>query len=284
MSATRFPISAFGDEIADKLSDQLRVLEELDIGYLELRGVWGKNVLHLDDEEAAKIRQVCDRRGIKISCIGSPIGKSPLADPIATELANLDRIMQIADIVGTKRIRVFSFYPDDISTNAHYDQYVPEVIDRLSQLADRAAAHGFELFLENEREIVGDTVARCKALMAGLDKPNLHFIWDPANFVLCDEAHVTDDGWDVLGRYTTYVHVKDARLADGSIQPAGQGDGQIPELLTRLNETGGTVFLALEPHLAIAGHSSGFSGPEGMAHAAEALRGVMRAVGAEEGE
>ena len=37
--------------------------------------------------------------------------------------------------------------------------------------------------------------------------------------------------------------------------------------------------LALEPHLAIAGHSSGFSGPEGMAYAAQKLREVMAATG-----
>ena len=27
------------------------MLRELSVGYLELRGVWGKNVLHLDDDE-----------------------------------------------------------------------------------------------------------------------------------------------------------------------------------------------------------------------------------------
>jgi hypothetical protein len=35
----------------------------------------------------------------------------------------------------------------------------------------------------------------------------------------------------------------------------------------------------LEPHLAIAGHSSGFSGPEGMAYAVNALRRVMAETG-----
>ena len=45
-----FALSAFGDEIADDLSDQLALLRKLKIGYLELRGVWGKNVLALDDD------------------------------------------------------------------------------------------------------------------------------------------------------------------------------------------------------------------------------------------
>ena len=33
----RFTLSAFGDEIADDVDEQLRVLDELDIGFLELR-------------------------------------------------------------------------------------------------------------------------------------------------------------------------------------------------------------------------------------------------------
>ena len=39
---------------------------------------------------------------------------------------------------------------------------------------------------------------------------------------------------------------------------------------------GYTGYLALEPRLAIAGHSSGFSGPDGMAHAVEVLRRLMQ--------
>ena len=282
MISTQFTISAFGDEIADNLFDQLEVLTKLNIHSLDLRGVWGKNVLELDDEEAAKVRKMCDARGVTIRCIGSPIGKSPLAAPIEIELANLARIMQIAKIVGTQRVRVFSFYPDADATDAEIDQALPLVIDRLQALAAAAAPEGIELWLENERGIVGDTVARCTVLMDGVADAGFGFIWDPANFVLVDEAHVTDDGWDALGRYTSYVHVKDARLADGSIQPAGEGDGQIPELLTKLNAAGNPVVLALEPHLAIAGHSSGFSGPEGMAHAAQALRTIMAASGCHE--
>ncbi len=45
MSAT-FRISAFGDEIAPDLDEQLTTLRSLAIGYLDLRGAWGKNVLY----------------------------------------------------------------------------------------------------------------------------------------------------------------------------------------------------------------------------------------------
>lgn len=275
MSEARFIISAFGDEIAAKLHEQLAILSDLKIGYLELRTVWGKNVLDLDDEEAQKVAELCAGAGIAVSAIGSPLGKSPIAEPMTGELRKLDRIMRTAEIVGTQRLRIFSYYPPDISSNAHYDQYVETAAERLAILADHAASAGCQLMLENEKEIVGDTVARCAAILRLAQRPNLTFVWDPANFVQVGESRVTERGLPVLGSQIGYVHIKDAHLADATVCAAGEGDGQVPELLTALRESGYQGFLALEPHLAIAGHSSGFSGSQGMAYAVEALRRVM---------
>lgn len=279
MTEATFTLSAFGDEIAVKLHDQLRVLNELRIPGLELRTVWGKNVLELDDEEARKVAELCASMGVRVNAIGSPIGKSPINGAMEEEFRKLDRILRTGEIVGTRRIRVFSYYPPDTSTNAHYDQYVEPAVEQLTQLAERAAAYGYQLMLENEKEIVGDTVARCTRIMQLLNHSNVCFVWDPANFVQVGEERVTERGWPLLGQYVGYVHIKDARLSDGSVCAAGEGDGQVPELLTRLREAGYQGVLALEPHLAIAGHSSGFSGPEGMAYAAQALRRVMAQVG-----
>ena len=64
---------------------------------------------------------------------------------------------------------------------------------------------------------------------------------------------------------------------------AGDGDGQLLELLTRLKASGYAGLLSLEPHLLEARHSSGFSGADGMAAAVNALRGLMAAAGIEEG-
>ena len=94
--------------------------------YLEPRTAWGKNVLHLDDGKVARVRQTCANHGIGVSCIGSPVGRSPIVDPIEREISNLARIFQIAEAVGTRRVRVFSFYPPDTGGNACYDEYVEE--------------------------------------------------------------------------------------------------------------------------------------------------------------
>ncbi len=283
MSKATFTLSAFGDEIAVDLDEQLQLLNELKIGYLELRSAWGKNVLHMDDDDVTRVRQVCAGHGVAVGCIGSPIGKSPIQDPIEKELSNLARICQIGEALDCRRIRMFSFYPPDTSSNARYDEYVEDATARLIQLTELAEREGFTLLLENEKGIVGDTLARCHALVSAVDSPHLRFLWDPANFVQVGEAQVTERGWPLLGDYVGYVHIKDAHLSDGSICAAGEGDGQVKELLIRLKDSGYQGFLALEPHLALAGHSSGFSGVSGMTYAVDALRRLMAEVGCEEG-
>ena len=277
MHEASFTISAFGDEIAADLEEQLRVLSDLRIDHLELRTAWGKNVLRLDDGEVRRVREACAAWGISVSSIGSPIGKSPITDPLTLEIGNLNRIFEIGEALGTRRVRVFSFYPPDTSINERHDQWVEESMARLGKLAEMAARRDFVLLLENEKAIVGDTIRRCHAIVRAIDSPHLRFLWDPANFVQVGEGEPTERGWPLLGPYVAYVHIKDALLADGSVRAAGEGDGQIPELLDRLRHTGHRGFLSLEPHLAVAGHSGGFSGPAGMAYAASKLRSLLAA-------
>jgi sugar phosphate isomerase/epimerase len=278
-SSASFAVSAFGDEIADDLREQLQVLRNLRIGYLELRGVWGKNVLYLDDDEVAKVGRICAEHEVTVSCIGSPVGKSPITEPIEHELSNLSRIFRIATALDTRRVRIFSFYPPDTHTNVHYDQHLAEATSRLARLTAMAQQEGFYLLLENEKEIVGDTIERCHTLVSTIDSPHLRFLWDPANFVQVGEVEPTRRGWPSLGPYVAHVHIKDALLADGSVRAAGEGDGQVGELLIRLQAKGYQGFLALEPHLVIAGSSSGFSGIEGLTRAVIALRRLMAAQG-----
>ena len=273
-----FTLSAFSDEIVIDFESQLQCLRDLNVGWLDLRAAWGINVLNLEDEQAAQVRQLCERYGIRVASIGSPVGKSPIADPIERELANLERIFRIAERVGTHMIRVFSFYPPRGTSEAGYNAYVEESIARLHRMAALAQRDGFRLVLENEKGIVGDTVAHCHALMAALGD-EVGFAWDTANFVQVGEARLTERGWPLLGQQIEHVHVKDAFLADGKVCVAGAGEGQVRELLAALRDRGYRGFLALEPHLTIAGHSSGFSGPDGMAQAVQALRALMAEVG-----
>ncbi len=279
MTEASFILSAFGDEISADLSEQLATLNTLHVRYLDLRGAWGKNVLHMDDSDLAQVAALCTSQAIKIGCLGSPIGKSPITEPAAYELSNLQRMFKVGDVVGCRNIRIFSFYPPDTSTNDHYDQFVGESIGRLQALSELAAKEGFTLLLENEKGIVTDTLARSETVIKAVDNASLRFLWDSANFIQVGEARVVERGWPLLKDFIGAVHIKDAVLADGHVVAAGEGDGQLPLLLSLLKEEGFQGFLTLEPHLKVAGHSTGFTGPELMAYAVKALRQVMADTG-----
>ncbi|MDD4745335.1 MAG: sugar phosphate isomerase/epimerase, partial [Eubacteriales bacterium] len=75
-----FRISCFADEIAPDLNEQAAVMRRNDIRYAELRSVWNKNVLDLDDDELDRVKRVFSEHGIQVSSIGSPIGKVPVSD------------------------------------------------------------------------------------------------------------------------------------------------------------------------------------------------------------
>jgi sugar phosphate isomerase/epimerase len=282
MTDAIFTLSAFGDEIDNDLTMQLQTLRGLHVGGLELRGAWGVNVLKLSDEQVSAVRKLCDEYGVKVSCLGSPIGKTPILDSIEREETNLKRLFEIGRAVGTRRIRIFSFYPPDTSTNAGYDAYVDQSAARLARLTALAAKEDFLLLLENEKDIVTDTPERCHAVLEKVNSPCLRFAWDPANFVQVGVAGPMTRGWEMLKLYIAYIHVKDAVLTDGAVRPAGEGDGQVKELLIGLMDMGYRGVLALEPHLQIAGHSGGFSGAEGMKIAAAALRKLMAETGCQE--
>jgi sugar phosphate isomerase/epimerase len=242
--------------------------------------VWGKNVLYLTDDEVRQVARACADNGVAVSAIGSPVGKSPITQPLAQELANLERIFAIADMLGTRMVRVFSFYPPEAPEPVWSDDaLVEESAARLAVMTAAATAAGIQLVLENEHGIVGDTVARCQRLLSAVQSPNLGFAWDPANFVHVGEAAAVTDGWAGLGPRTRHVHVKDYRMATDEVLPAGEGDGQIDILLSRLAQADYSGFLALEPHLVVAGRNSGFSGADGMTRAVSALRALLKILG-----
>jgi sugar phosphate isomerase/epimerase len=271
-----FTLSAFGDEIAEDLATQLDLLASENIYHLELRGAWGANVLSLDDAQLQRAAALLHERGFAVSAIGSPIGKSALDQPRAYELDRLERAIAAAEALGTRLIRVFSFYVPPGEAAHHRD----EVLARMAALAARAASAGVTLLHENEKEIYGDTAERCVDIMATINSPALRMAFDPANFVQVGVRPMSE-AWPRLADYTTHIHIKDAVLATGEVRPAGAGDGDIPALIAALMKRGYRGFLTLEPHLQVAGPSGGFSGEAGMRVAIQALRTVLNLAGAQ---
>ena len=262
-------LSAFGDEIDDDVDTQLDVLGDLDIRYLEMRTAWGKKAADLSDREIERLATACRKRSMRVSCIGSRIGKTPITEPLEATVAELGRILDLAERLDTKLVRIFSFRPPA----GREAEHVGESLSRLKALAEVAGARGAVLVMENETGMVGDIPERCRALLQGVDSPSLRFVWDIGNFPHCGVDRAVDRGWPLLGRYVAHVQVKDTRLSDRAMTVAGAGDGQALRLLGTLRDAGYRGFLALEPHL------GGSNGAEGMRRAARALRSLMADAG-----
>lgn len=238
-----FRLSGFADEIDRDLSVQLDVLKTLGMDHLEMRGVNGKNVSELSVDEATAVKKQLDESGVRVSAIGSPIGKIKITDDFAPELDRFKHILEIAQIMDTRYIRLFSFYLD----RERADEFRGEVIARWRRCAAAAEGSGIILLHENEKGIYGDTAERCKDLLDAIGSDFVRATFDPANFVQCGVS-VFPDAYELLKDKIEYVHIKDAK-ENGEIVPAGGGAGQIKALLRALKADGYDGFLSLEPHL-----------------------------------
>ena len=264
-------LSGFADEISPDPAEQLATLAAESIAHLELRGAWSVNVADFTAGQVAAFRTAVDGAGVRVSAIGSPVGKIPVGAPLGPELDRMRRVADVAAELGTAIVRVFSFY---IPGGDPPERYQQQVIDRMGALAGIAEDRGLILAHENEKEIYGDTPDRCTDVITAVGSPALRATFDPANFVQCG-VRPHSDAYALLRPFLVYLQVKDALSATGAVVPAGEGDGQLRETLTALRDSGFTGFMSLEPHLAQAGRLGGFSGPQGFRRAAAALKSLL---------
>ena len=180
---SRFFLSAFADEIDPRLDVQMDVLEQHGIGYIEVRGVGGKNITQHSLDEVRELKRQLDKRGFRISAVGSPIGKISITDDFGPHLELFRHTLEIAKILETRYIRMFSFY---IPEGDKPENYRDEVMDRWKRFLEAAEGTGIMLLHENEKGIYGDTPERCLDLVEEMGNDNLQLIFDPANFVQCD--------------------------------------------------------------------------------------------------
>ena len=250
-------ISGFADEIAEDVDTQFRVLNKLDIRYFEPRGIDGKSIAELSDGEVAALKEKMERCGIKASSIGSPIGKIRLDEDFQAHFEKFQRVVDIAERLDAGYIRMFSFYPPERPDSAAGEgdgaahEWTAgereEVIRRLRRMTAYAGERDVVLLHENEKGIYGDTAERCADLMRELGCRHFQAVFDPANFVQCGQD--TKEAYEALRSFIAYVHVKDARVEDGNVVPAGAGDGNVGHILKGLLDSGYEGYLSLEPHL-----------------------------------
>ncbi|MCT4544035.1 MAG: sugar phosphate isomerase/epimerase [Vallitalea sp.] len=248
---SNFVLSAFSDEIDMDLKTQLNVLEEHGIKYMEIRGVNDKNIADLSLEEAKQVKKELDKRGAFVSSIGSPIGKIKITDPFEAHLEKFKHVLEIAKILDSKYIRMFSFFMPE---GDNPDEYKEETIRRWKAFLDVAKDYDVILLHENEKDIYGDIPRRCMDLVKELNNSQFKLIFDFANFVQCGID--TQTAFELLKDEVVYFHIKDALSKGHKVVPAGHGDGKILEILKEVKQAGYNGFLSLEPHL---GNFKGFA-------------------------
>jgi 3-dehydroshikimate dehydratase len=303
-------LSAFADEISADLNEQIDVIRSENIHFSDLRGVWNTNVLDLTDQQVTEIKQKLDAQGIGVSAIASPIGKIPIDAPFEEHLQRFQRAIVLAQFFHTPFIRIFSFYPpaeiegtganaqkagvesktsiahlsDASDTNVtngekgvvDHARWRDEVLKRLREMTRQVRNANLILLHENEKEIYGDTITRCTDLLQNINDSHFQAIFDPANFIQCQQTPYPD-AYQQLRPWLRYMHAKDA-LADGTVVAAGEGVAQWPEIIQQLHADDYDGFFSLEPHLALSGQFQGFSGPELFRKASQSFQRLLQSI------
>lgn len=239
----KFNLHAFSDEVSQNLNNQIVALRKNGYEGMEIRKVEGQNVSALTVAQAKEIDKRVKDAGLCVWSIGSPIGKIQLDADFEEHIELYKHTLELSAIFGAKAFRLFSFrMPKDTDD---FSIYKNEVIDRMGRFVDVAKGYDIKICHENEKGIYGDKAVRCLEIHKAV--PELGAIFDPANFVQCKQD--TMEAWDMLHSYVNYLHIKDANEL-GQVVPAGEGIGNVREILKRYYAMGGRD-LTLEPHLKV---------------------------------
>ncbi len=241
----KFLLSAFADEAGGGILSQIDALKGNSLTHIEPRGLDEGNISEYTPAQAKQLKMVLDDAGIGVSAIGSRYGKIEITDDLEEHFDAFKNCVEVANILGTKRIRMFSFFFTDDESK---EEYRDEVFERIDKMASYSLKNGIWCCHENEKEIYGENENECFELLSTF-KGKLLGIFDPANFIQASVDILP--AFDLLEEYIDYMHIKDCLYEGGHVRPAGKGDGQIVELLRRFKNKDGERFLTLEPHLKV---------------------------------
>jgi len=315
----RVILSGFADEAANHktATEQFAAFAALGLQYYSIRfidvGEGVKNVMKLSRPEIKLVRQLQDEYGLKVSSLGSPIGKVKLKDvddgtrnvyvPFKRYLSgDVKKACDLAHAFETKLIRGFSFYHPK-GTDAR--EHLAQAVDQLGQIAEVCARAEVLFGLEVEANLVGGTGHLLAEIYRQVKHPALVLVFDAANLIVqgYSAAEILEQ-FRAMAPGLGWVHIKDYRnprpVAKGGhidedalhhFVPADEGDAGheaifrelrqlVPEMESKLRRRGiPGVFMDLEPHLKGGGQFGGFSGPDGLGVALRALCRVLHYVG-----
>jgi sugar phosphate isomerase/epimerase len=261
-----FHLAVITDEITQDFERALQIAsQDFGMSWVEVRGLWNKNLLKLDDTELAKAKGLLDKYQLKVTDIASPLFKvdwpgAPLSkhaegprDQFGADFAFkqqdeiLARSMEVAKRFGTDRVRCFDFWRLD-------DQapYRKAMDDKLREASEKAAKQGIILVLENEMSCNTGTGAEAARLLDAVKSKNFMVNWDPGNAAALGEKPYPDGYAKLPKNRIGHCHCKDERPKPGGSgyewAPVGGGTIDWAGQFRALKKDGYRLAVSLETH------------------------------------
>ena len=260
-----FRVAVINDEISQDFDHACYVAaHDFGLQWIELRGMWKKNLTKLDANELSEARAILAKYRLRVTDIASPLYKvdwpgAPLskqserrdqfhaADEFNEQDALLEHCIDLAKTFATDRIRCFDFWRlDDVKP---YRAAMNEV---LRKAAKRCAKSKLILLLENEMSCNTATGAEAAATLAAVTEHNFMLNWDPGNAATFPGSDPYPNGYDLLPKHRIgHCHAKSVvRGTDGKWQwaPVGQGVVDWAGQLRALDRDGYRYAVSLETH------------------------------------
>jgi L-ribulose-5-phosphate 3-epimerase len=225
-----FRVAVINDEISQDFGRACEVASrEFGMDWIELRGMWNKNLLRLDSKEVDEARRILEKNKLRVTDIASPLFKvdwpgapkskySPKRDQFNADFTFaqqdevLERSIELAKVFNTERVRFFDFWRLDDQT-----PYRAAMNEKLRDAAEKAAKKDIILILENEVACNTATAAEAAKVLKDVSSRNLLLNWDPGNAAEHDEKPFPD-GYNLLPKQRIgHCHCKDAvKKPDGT--------------------------------------------------------------------
>ena len=236
-----FRVGVINDEISQDFDHACEVAAmEFRMEWIELRGMWNKNIVNLDADEVARARRIIEKHRLKVTDIASPLFKvdwpgapkskfSPTGAQFNADFTYdqqddvLERAIDMAKAFGTDRIRCFDFWRLE-------DQgpYRLAMSDRLRVAAETAAKSGIILVLENEAACNTATGAEAARVLSEVKSQNFMLNWDAGNAAAAGEIPYPDGYARLPKGRIGHCHCKDAvKKPGGGTEWAAMGTGFI---------------------------------------------------------
>jgi sugar phosphate isomerase/epimerase len=240
LAKSPFRIGVINDEISQDFGRACEIASrQFGMKWIELRGMWNKNIMKLDSNEIAEARRILEKYKLRVTDIASPLFKvdwpgapkssfSPKHDQFHADFTFeqqdevLGKSLELAKTFGTDRVRCFDFWRLD-DPKPHRKA----MNEKLRDSAEKAAKKGVVLVLENEASCNTATGAEAAEVLREVQTSSLMLNWDPGNAASLGEK-AYPDGYATLPKNRIgHCHCKDVIKKDHGYEWAAMGQGLI---------------------------------------------------------